>query len=110
MVPEVTVGHTPLVTLYLILSAFPSLLDVFLGKQHTPEELPATQLLFQTPLLLPQSHQMVPVCPDTVTAVPKLPLASQKLMGPALDTVPRVEVALTVTVVVASIQPGLQLV
>ena len=80
----------PLTTLYRILSALPSLFDVFLGKQHIPELLLHIQLLFQVPLLLPQSHTTVPACPDTVTAVPKLPLASQKLMGPALETVPRV--------------------
>ena len=88
IVAEVT-SVQPLLTLYLILSALPSLLETLFGKQQVPDEAPVTQPVFHTPLLLPQSQVMLPFCPDTVTAV-KLPLASQKVTGPAVDAVPSV--------------------
>jgi hypothetical protein len=90
IVPDVTALQFPLITLYLILSAFPSLLLVFLGKQQTPEEFAVIQLLFQTPLLLPQSQTTVPVCPLTLIGVVKFPPELQKSTGPALLTLPRV--------------------
>ena len=53
-----------------ILSALPSELLVFLGKQQVPAFAPVTQL-FQVPLLLPHSQVGKPfVKPDSETAVP----------------------------------------